>query len=58
MLIAPVLGALLASWWNVGPVFIVAGIGIVWAAAFYRFRFRMGDLSDQHSLRQTTCLHG
>lgn len=38
MLIAPVFGALLASWWSAGYVFVAAGFGIVGVAALYRFR--------------------
>jgi MFS family permease len=38
MLIAPVLGALLASWWRAGYVFAAAGFGIVGVAAWHRFR--------------------
>ncbi|WP_373232483.1 MFS transporter [Cohnella sp.] len=40
MLIAPILGATLASYWGAGSVFLGAGIAIAGVAALYRFRLK------------------
>lgn len=40
MLIAPVLGAVMASWWSAGSVFLGVGIATTGVAAIYRFHKR------------------
>jgi len=46
MLIAPVIGALMASWWGAGSVFLGVGIATTGVAAVYLFRNKMST-SDQ-----------